>query len=370
MGRIPTGTRKTKSGAYEKRFTVDGVRYSVTGRTAAELHEKEEAKRQQIKAGLITSKKNITLNEYFGEWIEHKKKEIKEKTVFDYERLYRNHVKDRLGEKKLKDINRLTIKKYIDELHGQNSAPLTNHSITLLKQMFKEAKIDRIIINNPVEDIKRVRDDNKGKARETIHRALTDYEIKVFFKAIADSTYEPILLFMINTGVRVGEAQALTWNDINYFTDTVSINKTATIKGKTSSPKSRTSIRNIPLNEGAKEALKKTKRICMLISACEVIPNDSLVFRSVRNKRFELRDINQFIIRKLEMLNAEKEIIPHFSTHAMRDTFATRFIESGGNPKTLQEILGHSTFAMTMDLYAHVLPDTKVKEMGKMQAVL
>ena len=46
-----------------------------------------------------------------------------------------------------------------------------------------------------------------------------------------------------------------------------------------------------------------------------------------------------------------------------RDTFATRCVESGMQPKTLQAILGHSSISMTMDLYVHCLDDTKVREL-------
>ena len=52
-----------------------------------------------------------------------------------------------------------------------------------------------------------------------------------------------------------------------------------------------------------------------------------------------------------------------FTMHALRATFATRCIESGMNPKTLQEILGHANFNLTMSLYGHALTDTKRSEM-------
>lgn len=54
--------------------------------------------------------------------------------------------------------------------------------------------------------------------------------------------------------------------------------------------------------------------------------------------------------------------IEHFSVHALRHTFATRCIESGMKPKTLQMLLGHSNIGITMDLYVHVLDDEKEKE--------
>lgn len=52
-----------------------------------------------------------------------------------------------------------------------------------------------------------------------------------------------------------------------------------------------------------------------------------------------------------------------FTLHYLRHTFATRAIENGMKPQTLKAILGHSSLAMTMDLYSHVLPSTKADEM-------
>ena len=69
---------------------------------------------------------------------------------------------------------------------------------------------------------------------------------------------------------------------------------------------------------------------------------------------------------KNDMTAAQKAAgIEHFAIHALRDTFATRALESGMNPQTLKTILGHSSYSMTMDLYCHVLADTKAEEMAK-----
>ena len=56
---------------------------------------------------------------------------------------------------------------------------------------------------------------------------------------------------------------------------------------------------------------------------------------------------------------------PHITPHIFRHTFATRAIESGMQPQVLKTILGHSSLAMTIDLYSHVMEDTKAKEMRK-----
>ena len=66
----------------------------------------------------------------------------------------------------------------------------------------------------------------------------------------------------------------------------------------------------------------------------------------------------------------EHEGVEVFTSHALRDTFATRAIEGGMKPRTLQEILGHKDFAITMNLYCHVLDDTKEKEMKQLKFIV
>ncbi len=64
---------------------------------------------------------------------------------------------------------------------------------------------------------------------------------------------------------------------------------------------------------------------------------------------------------------AEKAGLEHFSMHTLRHTFATRCIEAGMRPKTLQEILGHANIGITMNLYVHNTEDEKEKEIKKFE---
>ena len=75
----------------------------------------------------------------------------------------------------------------------------------------------------------------------------------------------------------------------------------------------------------------------------------------------------EWIDNVLKRLRQQDIEIERFTHHAFRDTFATRYIEEGGNMQTLQKILGHSSLAMTADLYAHVLPNTKQQEMQQIE---
>ena len=75
--------------------------------------------------------------------------------------------------------------------------------------------------------------------------------------------------------------------------------------------------------------------------------------------------VNRNIRKILSGLREHGTVMEPFTSHALRDTFATRYIEQGGNPQTLKTILGHSSLSMTMDLYSHVLPNTRQEEMNR-----
>ena len=78
MARIPSGMRKKENGLFEKRFTVEGKRYSAYGRSTKECAENELRIREEIKAGLYNSNKNITLDAYFDEWEKSRRGTIKD----------------------------------------------------------------------------------------------------------------------------------------------------------------------------------------------------------------------------------------------------------------------------------------------------
>lgn len=77
MARLGAGTRKRADGTLEKRFTIDGKRYSVYGKNAKEISQKEQEIRKKIETGIYTDSRNITLDGYFDEWLNGKRGSIK-----------------------------------------------------------------------------------------------------------------------------------------------------------------------------------------------------------------------------------------------------------------------------------------------------
>ena len=93
----------------------------------------------------------------------------------------------------------------------------------------------------------------------------------------------------------------------------------------------------------------------------------NLVFVTKNSKptqQFLIKECMDLVIRNI---NKDGIDFKPFTPHTFRHTFATRTIESGMNPKTLQKLLGHGTLQMTMDLYCHVIEDTMFEEMQRFE---
>lgn len=360
MARLGAGTRKRSDGTLEKRFTVDGKRYSVYGKNAKEVLQKEHELRRDIATGIYTDNKNLTLDKYFEEWIKGKRNSIKGNSLKTYNSHYRKYISSMIGNKKMQRIERRDILNLQRELSSRLSPTTCNGALRTLKTIMNDAVRDEIISKSPADSVKALKETRK--ATETYHRALTVQEQKDFMQEMKGDFYYEFAALLLCTGMRFGEASALLWSDIDYEQNVIHITKTLTFNEDSTigigTPKSEAGKRDIPLNDTIKDILSSQQEKLMLFS-----PEDEKVFASIYGGIISNNAVNKAINSAIQRLRKKGKPIEHFTTHALRDTFATRYIEQGGSPQTLKTILGHSSLAMTMDLYSHVLPDTKQKEM-------
>ena len=196
---------------------------------------------------------------------------------------------------------------------------------------------------------------------------MTDDEIHRFFEAAEGVWYYNLFVVMIQTGCRAGEACALMYEDVGE--EFLSIKRTVTrnedgnyVIGSTA--KTKAGVREIPLNDTIREVLADQREFNEK-NHMNKDEGDTLYFHNSRGGVTSAHHINETI----EVICRDNGIEP-FSTHAFRHTFATRAIESGMMPKTLQDILGHADINMTMNLYSHVMDETKIKEMGRVHISL
>lgn len=364
--KLGAGYRQRKDGRIEYRWTYEGKRFSVTGHTIEECKKKEDQKRKELARIGYTGNADITLNDYFPEWQHRREGAVKESTLRCERPLFKI-ISSELGTVKVSKVERRQILHFHEKLKEQYSADYTNAIMKLLKHILKSAGDDGILEHNPCRGIKSVVR-TEAPARETIHRALTLEETEAFFKAAAErnSWYYNLYEFLISTGCRIGEAGALMRSDIDYKNNVIHIRRTVTatsygrIIGNT--PKTKTSKRDIPMNAGIREILQKQERRNREKFGENVIGLNDRIFKTIGGCLVTSSGVVQDIRSILKVAGVE-----HFTPHAFRDTFATRAIEAGMNPQTLKEILGHGSFSMTMDLYAHVMENTKQKEMNLVQ---
>ena len=170
------------------------------------------------------------------------------------------------------------------------------------------------------------------------------------------------ILICLYMGLRIGELLALEWTDVDFSKNELSITKTC-FDGKdkngvfgriTNAPKTDTSMRIIPIPKSLVPILKEMKRKAK---------NQYVI--SNGEKPLMVRSYQRSFERLLKRLQ-----IPHKGFHSLRHTFATRALEIGVDVKTLSEILGHKNANVTLQRYAHSMPEHKKEVMNKIGKLL
>ena len=362
MKELPIGFRKRKNGSLEYRFFIGSARVSVSGQSVTECRKKERERREQAVAGGVVRDDKITVAKYFDLWLEQRKRTVKESTAYA-ESVRFLPIRERIGDVRITKLTRRQIINLQASLAEEYGSTAVNHRITLLRSMLKAAVLDEIIGKNPADGVKSLKRAERP-ANETIHRALTVQEQMVFFQYAEKSWYCELFMFMVQSGVRIGEACALKWSDVDFRLGIIRIRRTMmrTKNGEVlgSSPKSRSGIRDIPINTGIKSVLIRQREKLKWVMGEKAIRDDAFIFLGTNGKPARTNNVNVIIEGIAKRAGIEK-----ISSHCFRDTFATRAIEQGMNPQTLKTILGHSSLAMTMDLYAHVMPNTRKDEMDR-----
>ena len=244
----------------------------------------------------------------------------------------------------------------------------------ILNSMFKQACKNRLILSNPVENTTMAKEKKMKKIR-----VFTVEEQKLFLEHAQGSIYYGLYIAALGTGMRSGELRALQWNDIDFEKKRIFVNGTLKYiakggeeKYRIDTPKTESSRREIPMLDNVYLILKrhKTEQMKQKILLGELWKPqagfESLVFTGAFGRCITdtaLYEDMKKIVAKIRNAGYEFD---NATPHTLRHTFATRGLENGIPPKVMQELLGHTSITMTLDIYSHVLPDTKAEEMKKL----
>lgn len=356
---LGVGISQQTNGLYVARFT------DRFGRRKSKRFKKLQECRQWIADATyidehsdLENATDMLVDAWFEYWIDLKKKTVRPNTVRNYSERYERNIKNVIGNKLLTEVKSIHCQKIFSDMADEGYKTTTIYQTRIaLYNMLEFAKENEVIITNPCK--KSVKSDI-GKPSDK-KEALTIDDQRRFLAAAKGQSYEYQYRFALQTGLRTGELVGLKWEDINFERKTLTIERSMEFRYKVGEwrvgpPKSKSGYRTIPLTDEAICILKAQKEKNRKLKVIDKEWADTVFLcrkgQPVKNSTY---DTALFKI-------CDKAGIKRFSMHVLRHTFATRCIEGGMMPKTLQKILGHSNIGITMNLYVHITEEEKQKE--------
>lgn len=296
----------------------------------------------------------VVFSDWAEEWLEYKRRYVKESTYANYLIFMRNQLIPALGNEYIGDINSVKIQEKIDwwaekgriDGRGELSQKTVRDIVTILKMCIRDyAKTNRQ--EPPFFTVKYP----PAKGRKRMDILSHEQQENLLAVIRQDKGYETLgYALSLYTGIRIGELCALKWADIDMEKRQIIIDKTLqriylkgrdNKKGKTkiiiTSPKSENAVRNIPISEALLELLKS--RAC------------------TEREKYLLTGTEKYIEPRLYRKHYRKFLIEnqaeYIRFHGLRHTFATRCVEHGANYKAVSELLGHASVDLTLNLYVH-----------------
>lgn len=388
--KLPAGITQRPDGRYMARFQYKGEQYTLYHKTSVKQLVKDmNNMKYELEHGLYASAKKVKVDDWYNAWMNEYKAHTVKKSTFDlYDTYYNIYIKNILGKKIIQDLKPIHIQKLYNDMAKRGLKENTIKKVnTIICSMLQQAVKNEMIFKNPCVSV------DIPKTEKTEKQILSAEQQDEFLQFIRSSNrwkkYHTLFTVALGTGMRIGELLALNWSDIDYNEKTIEINKTLQYlynKEKKKyeyvmqTPKTKTSKRIIPLLDSLAFLLKKHRKEqqelrMSLGDKWQPLNKEgfgNLVFTTEFGRPFDRNSINRAISSIVTEMNKKREKgneFPNFSPHCLRHTFATRCFENGIPPKVVQEYLGHTTIQMTMDLYTHVMKETKRDEIKKLDNV-
>ncbi|MEC0233541.1 site-specific integrase [Paenibacillus kribbensis] len=306
---------------------------------------------------------NELVETYFIKWLEtYKKPNVKPITYSVQERNVRLNILPRWGKMKMKQIIRNEYQQWINELRNHYSEGTVRRIHSIFSTAMNDAVHEfNILRENPVQRIKIPKEKDQSRKVKFFSRSQLESFLE-HTKPVKNAKYKESMQYLAlftllaRTGLRIGEALALTWDDINLDSKTLTVEKTLVYPLNSepyiSTPKSRTSERTIKLDVTTIKIIKKHR-----INQKEVILKYENYKPAKTNIIFHQHDgrwLRTNVVREYFKEVCKRANVPILSPHALRHTHAVHLLEAGANIKYVSERLGHKSVKITADTYLHV----------------
>ena len=361
--------RQRKDGRWEGRVVIgyDEKGLPRTKNVLAKTKRECQEKLKQLRETVTGSKTEKVRPEMpFGEWLDfwyqnYVKPQIRPTTQANYEAKIYQHIIPELGKIPLNQLAQKDLQQFYARMKTggrlirteQFGKGLSDSMVRGLhaacRSALEKAVQEELIRTNPAVGCKLP----PKRGREM--QVLSPEELQRFLiQAQAEGYYELFLLDLC-TGLRRGELLALQWDDLDFKTGTLTVNKQVyEVKGQlqVSVPKTRASIRRLVLPPGVVEVLRAYR---------ETVDSRWMFPSPVK----EDMPMTPGAVRRRLQIILERAGCKRIRFHDLRHTFATLSLESGMDVKTLSAMLGHVSAATTLDIYTHVTGDMQSEAAAK-----
>ena len=336
-------------------YTSSGrKRRTVYGKTRAEVATKLAKAISNRADGLTFDSKNLPVGKYLDSWLKDSVQDTVRLTTYQgYERIVRLHIKPTLESIKLDRLTSHHVRGLYREKLEVDLAPRVVQLIhTTLHKALKQAVADDLIPRNVTESVKAPRPVSKEM------QPLSPDQARALLKAARGEKLEALYILALTTGMRQGELLGLKWEDIDMETGILHVRRTlSTAMGEGFSfnpPKTAKSRRSIRSPQLALVSLRRHRAVQLeeRIKVARLWKDNDLVFTTGVGTPISRSDL---ITRSFKPL-LQRSGLPDIRFHDLRHTCATLLLGKGVHVKLVQELLGHSTIAVTLDTYSHVLP--------------
>lgn len=317
---------------------------------AAYLDTKKAFENGQLKP----RSKRYTFKDIYDQWFSQHKQNIKTSSAYIIQLLFNNHILPELGSRYIDKITPAICQRAVNR--WADKRPKSYKALTIqASQVFNYAYRLELIDNNPFKRVIIPR----SKPQATKDNYYTKQELSQFLdccKKECDLKYYAAFRLLAYSGMRKGELRALTWNDVDFNKNTISINKTATIDetGKTviQLPKTHNSMRVISMDQQTMAILREwqiKQRKDLLRLGYNAMNGRQIVFNGRSNKPLSHVTLNDKF-KYIQVKNGLKAI----SIHGLRHTHCSLLLAAGVSVNDVKDRLGHANIQTTLNIYAHV----------------
>ncbi|PEA87050.1 site-specific integrase [Bacillus thuringiensis] len=359
---------RKRNGTWEYRVRYkEGNKYKEKSKggfkTKKEAQHAAAKTEEKIACGIKIQNEDMLFKNYIEDWLEvYKKPTVRKITYSVIERNVRLNLIPKFGKYKIKEITRNDYQKWINSLPEHYSLGTIRRIHSIMNSAINDAVLDyRILPYNPLQKVKLpLVEDEKDHLKffsiEELKKLLQHLKENPHQKYRNSNQYYSLFYLMSTTGIRIGEALALKWNDINFEEKNITINKTLVYPINSapyiSKPKTKTSNRTILLDDLTVEVMKKhrinQKEVCLRYINYKS-SDENLIFHQ-QDGRYLRTNVTRDYFKK----KCKEAKVPILSPHALRHSHAVHLLESGANIKYVSERLGHASIKTTADTYLHI----------------